>query len=120
MAATELSYSRPWVYDKQRIAIFNPLDHSGNKARYSLIEASTKTGKTVGCIVWLAEQAMQGKPGQNFWWVAPIFPVAKIAYRRLKRGLPREIYTANESELRITLANGTSIWFKGADKPDTL
>jgi len=109
----ELKYTRPWVYEKQRQAIFNP-------SRYALIEASTKTGKTVGCIIWLAEMAMQGKPGWNYWWVAPTFAVAKIAYRRLKRGLPREVYTANDSDCFITLANGACIWFKGADKPDSL
>jgi hypothetical protein len=110
---SELVYERPWVYAKQRDAIFND-------KRYAFVEASTKTGKTVGCIIWLAEQAMKGKAGQNFWWVAPIFPQAKIAFRRLRRGLPLEIYTANESELTITLANGAIIWFKGADKPDSL
>jgi hypothetical protein len=110
---SELVYQRPWVYAKQRDAIFND-------KRYAFIEASTKTGKTVGCIVWLCERAMQGKAGQNFWWVAPIFPQAKIAFRRLRRGLPQEIYKANESELTLTLANGAVIWFKGADKPDSL
>jgi len=113
MSATALNYTRPWVYPKQRAAIFND-------CRYSLIEASTKTGKTVGCIIWLAEQAMKGKPGQNFWWVAPVFPQAKIAYSRLKRGLPREVFTTNESDLFIRLANDTKIWFKSADKPDSL
>jgi len=101
------------VYAKQRQAIFND-------KRYALIEASTKTGKTVGCIVWLCEQAMMGKAGQNFWWVAPIFPQAKIAFRRLKKGLPPGLYKANETELTITLANGAVIWFKGGDKPDSL
>ena len=112
-ATPEYVYTRPWVYPKQRDAIFND-------SRYSLVEASTKTGKTVGCIVWLAEQAMAGKPGQNYWWVAPVFPQAEIAYRRLKRGLPPEVFQANESKLSITLRNGTVIWFKSADKPDSL
>lgn len=71
-------------------------------------------------MVWLAEQAMQGRPDRNYWWVAPIYPQAKIAFRRLKRGLPSEVYRTNESELTITLANGAVIWFKGADKPDSL
>jgi hypothetical protein len=110
---SEIIYERPWVYQKQRDAIFND-------KRYACIEASTKTGKTVGCIIWLAEQAMAGKLGHNFWWVAPIYPQAKIAFRRLRRGLPKELYTANESELTITLLNGAIIWFKGADKPDSL
>lgn len=113
MTQSEILYERPWVYQKQRQAIFND-------KRYACIEASTKTGKTVGCIIWLAEQAMKGKAGQNFWWVAPIFPQAKIAFRRLRRGLPKEVYTANESELTITLLNGAILWFKGADKPDSL
>lgn len=108
-----IEYVRPWVYEKQKAAIFGP-------SRYAIIEASTKTGKTVGCIIWLAEQAMQGKEGQNFWWVAPVYSQAKIAFRRLKRYLPRELYTSNEGELTITLPNGAVIWFKGADKPDSL
>ena len=109
----ELRYQRPWMYAKQQAAIFAP-------ERIAVIEASTKSGKTVGCMVWLAEQAMAGRTGRNYWWVAPIYPQAKIAFRRLKRGLPPEVYTTNESELTITLANGAVIWFKGADKPDSL
>jgi hypothetical protein len=71
-------------------------------------------------MIWLTEQAMAGKPGQNFWWVAPIFPQAKIVFRRLKRALPKEVYSANETELTLTLLNGAVIWFRGADKPDSL
>lgn len=106
-------YERPWLYPKQLKAIFDP-------RRYSVIEATTKAGKTVGCMVWLAEQAMNGARGKNYWWVAPIFTQAKIAFRRLKLGLPKHIYKPNETELTITLANGAVIWFKGADKPDSL
>jgi hypothetical protein len=108
-----LVYQRPWMYAKQERAIFAP-------ERIVCIEASTKSGKTVGCMVWLAEQAMGGKAGRNYWWVAPIYPQAKIAYRRLKRGLPARVFTANENELTLTLANGAVIWFKGADRPDSL
>lgn len=106
-------YTRPWLAPYQREALFRP-------ERYAVVEATTKAGKTVGCMVWLTEQAMRGKAGQNFWWIAPIFPQAKIVFRRLKRSLPREVYTANETELTITLRNGAVIWFRGADKPDSL
>ncbi|WP_020471481.1 hypothetical protein [Zavarzinella formosa] len=110
----QIEYVRPWLYPKQLEAIFHD-------KRYGCIEASTKAGKTVGCITWLFEQAaINGCEGRNYWWVAPIFPQAKIAFRRLKRYLPHSLYTANESELTITLANGAVIWFKGADKPDSL
>src|SRR5918912_674448 len=111
---TEYRYVRPWLYPAQEQAIFCP-------ERYAVIEASTKSGKTVGCIIWLLEQAILGKPGRNYWWGAPIYPQAKIAFRRLKRGLShREVFRANESELTLTLANGAVIWFKGADNPDSL
>lgn len=108
-----LVYQRPWMYDRQREAIFAA-------ERIAVIEASTKSGKTVGCMVWLAEQAMGGRAGRNYWWVAPVYPQAKIAFRRLKRGLPPQVYTANENELTLTLANGAVLWFKGADRPDSL
>lgn len=109
-----IEYQRPWLYSKQLQAIFHD-------KRYGCIEASTKAGKTVGCIAWLFEQAaIHGGPGKNFWWVAPIFAQAKIAFRRLKRYLPSGLFTPNEGELTITLANGSVLWFKGADKPDSL
>ena len=56
----------------------------------------------------------------NYWWIAPIYGQAEIAYRRLKAGLGEGNYIANGSNLTITLANGSIIWFKGGDKPDSL
>ena len=110
----ELGYERPWLYDKQLEGIFND-------ARYSVIEASTKSGKTVGCIVWLAEQAiLYGGINKNFWWVAPVSDQADIAFRRMKEALPRSMFEANESRKFIKLWNGALIWFKSADKPDSL
>jgi hypothetical protein len=38
----------------------------------------------------------------------------------MKLGLPVAVYTANETELTLTLANGAVIWFKRADTPDSL
>jgi phage FluMu gp28-like protein len=110
----EVPYEPPdWLYPKQRESIFDP-------ARFVFIEASTKSGKTVGCIAWLCELAIQGEPGQEFWWVAPIRPQAKIAYRRVKRYIDRSLWDSNESDLRITLANGAVLCFKGSDNPDSL
>lgn len=113
VAEPRYTYQRPYLYPMQLAAIFNA-------ARYALIEASTKSGKTHGCIVWLTEQALQGQSGYNYWWVAPIISQAKIAYDRLKRALPREIYTSNETNRTITLLNGATIWFKSADNADSL
>lgn len=89
--------------------------------RYALIEASTKAGKTVACIAWLIEQAVKSsRAGASYWWVAPSYAQAEIAFRRLKRGIPRSVYTSNASKLSLTLVNGATIWFKSAEKPDGL
>lgn len=106
-------YKRPYIYPKQFDALFLPV-------RFAICEASTKCGKTHGCIVWLFEQAAMGQAGQNFWWVAPVYAQAKIAFRRMKRALPSALYTPNETELTITLLNGAVIWFKSAEKEDNL
>lgn len=116
MATATLSratYQRPPLYEKQRRALFCP-------ERYGIVEASTKSGKTHGCLVWITEQALAGRAGRNYWWVAPIYAQARMAYRRLKRALPQALYTPSDTEQTITLANGAVIWFKGADNTDSL
>lgn len=109
-----IEYQRPWMYPQQLESVFND-------KRYAIVEASTKSGKTVSCMAWILEQALMGKTGHNFWWVAPIYAQAKIAFTRLKNGLPQDIFTAKQGEeLTLTLANGAVLWFKGADKPNSL
>jgi hypothetical protein len=108
-----IDYVRPVLTPYQERALFNA-------ARYAVVEATTKAGKTVGCMAWLVEQAVNGHAGRNYWWVAPILDQARIPFERIRRGLPRELYTANEQRLTLTLANGTVLWFKSADNPDSL
>lgn len=113
MPIRKIEYRRPWLADYQREALFGP-------ERYAVIEGSTKCGKTAPCLVWLAEQAMASQEGRNHWWVAPVYSQAEIAYRRMKRGLPRELYRSQDQERWIELANGARMWFKSAEKPDNL
>ena len=109
----ELRFHRPPLYAKQRAAIFDP-------HRYSVVEASTKSGKTIGCIIWIIERALAAKDGHNFWWVAPVSGQADIAFRRAYRSLPRDMAVPNITLKTLTLLNGAVIWFKSADKPDSL
>jgi hypothetical protein len=106
-------YARPKLYPKQLAAIFCP-------ERFSIVEASTKSGKTVGCLAWILEQTLKLKDGQNTWWVAPVSGVARIAYRRIKRWLPDGLFASNDTDRTITLGNGAVIWFKSGEKPDNL
>jgi hypothetical protein len=108
---SQITVELPRLYPAQHAAIFAP-------QRYSIIEASTKAGKTMGCIVWQMAQCMEREG--NHWWVAPVYTQARIAYERAKSYLPRELYTANETRLELTLLNG-SVWvFRSAEKPDNL
>lgn len=108
-----MNYRRPYLYPKQEAAIFD-------RARWSWIEATTKAGKTSGCVVWIGEEGFKCQEGQNCWWVAPTKPVSKIAYTRMVRAFEPGMIDTNETERRITLPNGAHIWFKGADDPDSL
>jgi len=110
----------PPPYKKQHKAICDP-------ARIVVIEASTKSGKTAGCLAWLLLQAWNnGGEGKAFWWVAPIYQQAKaIGFARMKSMLMQadpqhKVWTEHNSELWIGLWNGSKIWFKGADNPDSL
>jgi len=95
--------------------------------RFTIVEGSSKSGKSVAMIIWLFEQALKGKNGDNCWWVAPTYAIAKIMYRRMYRYIePKKLsdgtylVTQNKSELTLTLINGVTIFFKGADNPDSL
>jgi hypothetical protein len=107
---------KPALYPKQREAIFD-------NNRISCIEAGTKCGKTLSCLHWLIFQAGKHGNGANHWWVAPVYPQAEIAYKRLKLGLKPFInlgFKFNESDLTITFPNGALIVCKSGEKPDNL
>lgn len=109
-----IELTRP-LYPKQDRAIFCA-------ERYGIIEASTKSGKTHGCIAWLLQEAYtRGKIGRSFWWIAPTYNQSKIAYNRLLRSLPRDlVIKANAYELSVQLDNGAIIRHLSAEKPDGL
>lgn len=124
IARPPIKYKRPWLYEKQLASMFYPKDIDNNPARYSMIEATTKAGKTVSALSWIAEMALvHGKIGYNYWWIAPVYAQTKIAFRRLVRGFRKWAYAVlhiDNQELTITLLNGATIWFKSGEKPDNL
>lgn len=93
-----------------------------SSARYTITEASTKIGKTFSHLWWIWEMAHKPvKMGANYWWVAPVYSQAKIAFTRIKRVAGRYPgYRTNETDLYIETPLGSIIWFKSAEKPDNL
>lgn len=91
-------------------------------AKYRIVIASTKVGKTYSCMSYIVKRALEGVDGNIFWWVAPIRSQAKIAFRRIKKMLSKhgDIFKINKSELIIRFPNGSELHFKSADNPDSL
>lgn len=111
-----INYTRPFVYQYQRNIIDSP-------SRFTVTEASTKTGKTASHIIWLFEQplALKLKPGQSCWWVAPTFSQAEMAFNRMRRQINNpNFFTANLTKLTLTYPTGAEIHFKSAERPDNL
>ncbi len=109
----KINYKRPPLAPYQKAIL-------DSQARYTITAASTKAGKTASHIIWLFEQSLQGKKGQSFWWVAPVYGQAEIAFRRFKQQCSHRLFDANESKLRLTLPTGAMLEFKSAEKPDNL
>jgi phage FluMu gp28-like protein len=90
--------------------------------RFTITEAATKCGKTFSHLWWLFEEALNSnRNGANYWWVAPVYPQAEIAFNRLRRVVSKYgIFQINISRLTISMPNGAIIHFKSAEKPDNL
>lgn len=113
--ANVIKFQPASLYPKQEAAIYDP-------ARISCIESSTKAGKTAGCLAWIIQQAMEGKPGQSYWWIAPVYSQAEIGFRRAWRMLDpiKSMCKRNQSTFTITMPNSTRIVFKSGDRADDL
>ncbi len=89
--------------------------------RFRVVVAGRRFGKTHLSIRELCYHARM--PMSEVWYVAPTYRQAKqIVWRKLKHRLQDLKWTqkVNESELTITLKNGSNISLKGADNADSL
>jgi hypothetical protein len=92
-----------------------------SEKRFICVIAGRRFGKTFLAIRQLCYHARM--PDQEVWYVAPTYKQAKmIVWRKLKQRLQdlRWINKINESELSISLKNGSTISLKGADNEDSL
>lgn len=90
--------------------------------RFVVLVAGRRFGKTYLAITALIDMATRKKRAKC-WYVAPTYKQAKeISWDVLKESLPRHWIRGkpNESELTVTLRNGSRISLKGADNADSL
>lgn len=105
----------PFSYTPAQLRIKN------SASRFKIIRAGRKFGKTT-----LAERlAMEhlGPPRSSVWHIAPTYRQAKlISWEKFKRIIPQEALgkKPNDSELIITLKNGSQLFLMGSDEPDSL
>jgi len=94
-----------------------------SEKRFTVTLAAPKTGKTFSHICWLFGIAheIQKKNNANYWWIAPVYSQAEIAFYRIKNYLfGRKDYKFNESKLMIQTPMKTNLVFKSADNSDNL
>jgi len=91
-----------------------------NKSRFKVVAAGRRFGKSYLSTYIIITKALQ-KQG-NYFFVAPTFSQARqilwdIIKDKTRNGLAKKV---NESRLEIELINGSKIFLKGADRPDTM
>lgn len=94
---------------------------ASDSTRFRVVVAGRRFGKTHLSIRELCYHARD--PHKEVWYVAPTYKMARqIVWRKLKNKLQDLNWTAktNETELTITLVNGSVISLKGADNYDSL
>ena len=89
-------------------------------ARFKVAGCGRRFGKSYLATYIIITKALQ-KQG-NYFFVAPTFAQARqilweILKNKTRESLARSI---NESRLEVTLINGSRIFLKGADRPDTM
>lgn len=91
-------------------------------ARFTVTTAATKIGKTYSHSYWLFEKSGgPPKPGANYWWVAPVFSQAEIAFNRIRRFLGHSSdFRINLSKMYIETPVESYLHYKTAQDPNNL
>jgi hypothetical protein len=91
-------------------------------ARFRVGVWGRQSGKSTWCLNEILRRAWE-KPGTTYWFIAPTYSQAKVQYRRLVgmlwncKGI---LLKKNQTELRIKLANMSSILFVSGNEIDNL
>jgi len=110
-----ITVTRPKLVPYQ-LAILN------SEARFTVTTAATKIGKTYSHSWWLFQEAgTPPKPGANYWWVAPVYSQAEIAFNRVRRFLGQSSdFKINLSKMLIETPVESFLHYKSAQDPDSL
>lgn len=107
-------------FDTQKLLKPNQRDIFLDDARFKVIAAGRRFGKSYLSTYYILAKALQKKG--NYFFVSPTFAQSRqIIWEVLKDKTRGHIAVkVNESRLEIELVNGSRIFLKGADRPDTM
>jgi predicted phage terminase large subunit-like protein len=99
----------------------NQLEVFSHPAKYKVVVAGRRWGKTRLAIAKCITEAMASKPPHDVYYIAPIFKQAKRIAWPLLDLLARPVISRKlETEAQAQLSNGVWIRIAGADDPDQL
>jgi len=95
-----------------------------SSARFKVISAGRRFGKTIAALNWLLEGALNHQ-GWNCMWVAPTYRQGRYAFKRLMSALRLSggmsiISRVSESDMVIEFVNHSLISFRTAENYDNL
>ena len=94
-------------------------------ARFKVLDVGRRSGKTHYGVYKCTKEALNN-PNSMYWWVAPIYSISDIGWRLFKRRIIIPLQNAGlsikirEDPRYVEFTNGSSIWIKSADNPDSL
>jgi phage terminase large subunit len=105
-------------HSKQRECI-NRIEETDCK--YIIIDCGRQFGKSLLATNLLLKWSLEN-PNSVGFWVSPIYSQAKKVFDELVKALKPSglIKSFNRTEVRIVFNNGSTIFFKSAEKPDNL
>lgn len=119
ISSPNIIYNRPdWLVPYQ-------LDILNDGSDLICCEGGTKSGKTAAMAILAIEEALNGKPGDEVYWVAPVSQQAKVGFEYIKEFIFNTPLMGKEpttgSQAVIYLSNGVKIKFigNGEDKKST-
>lgn len=99
------------------------IDFHKDKSRFKYIVGGRRSGKSLSCIQEAIKHCLS-LPNRLVYWVSPNYNSAKeIGFDEFMKYidiLKPAIHTVHHTRLKIVFKNGSMIYFKGSDNPDSL
>ena len=107
-------------FDWSKLVKDNQRTIAKSNARFKVAGCGRRFGKSYLATAILTKEALL-KEG-NYFFVAPTFAQARQILWEILKNFTRDrmAIKINESRLEVTLINGSRIFLKGADRPDTM